>query len=464
MIDVTTDARVRSALDLLTAWVEAKHAYGGAPGTAPAASLGIVHDQRLIWARGFGFADVERQTPATPVTLYRVASISKLFTATAVMQLRDAGRVRLDEPVTAYLPWFAVKSEHTGAPPVTVRHLVSHTSGLPREAASPYWIDNRFPDWSEVKEKLRQQNQIFAVETRWKYSNLGVALAGEVVAAVSGESWPEYVRRHILEPLDMTGTLATTPASDHPGLAVGYARCLPGQPRGRAPLSDLKAIAAAAGITTSVVDLAKFAMLQFRDGDAGGAQVLRGATLREMQRVHWIDPKWEQAWGLGFSIYRFKGDVYVGHGGSLRGYRTELRMSLPDRIAAIVFTNADDGEPAQYHEKIYDWVAPAIRKAVAPPTSVADPAWQRYVGRYRNPFADIEVLVNDGRLTMLVPLMPDPMWASSTLSPVGEHTFRVETTNGYGIPGELVVFELDAAGRVRRMRLGQNYADPVDRW
>jgi D-alanyl-D-alanine carboxypeptidase len=464
MTDVASDPGVRSGLDVLTAWLESHLAFAGSPGVPPGLSIGIVHDQRLIWARGFGHADAEKKIPATADTLYRVASISKLFTATAIMQLRDAGTLRLDDPVTAHLPWFAVKSEHTGAPPVTVRHLITHTSGLPREAAFPYWMDANFPDWDAVRSRLGRQNHIFAAETRWKYSNLALALAGEIVTALTGEPWPDYVHRHVLQPLGMTATLATTPPRDHPGLAAGYARCLPGQPRARAAWSDLKAIAAAAGITTSVVDLAKFAMLHFRDGAAGGAQILRGSTVREMQRVQWIDETWEQGWGLGFSIYRFKGRTYIGHGGSLRGYRTDLRMSLPDKIAVISFTNADDGDPAQYEEKVFDWVAPAIRKAVAPAATAPDPAWQRYVGRYRNPFADIEVLISDGRLTMIVPLLPDPMLAPGRLVPVGEHTFRVETTNGYGIPGELVVFETNASNRVTRMWLGETYADPVDRW
>ena len=464
MTDLRNDAAVRSGLDVLTAWLEWQMAYGGTPGVPPGLSMGIVHDQQLVWARGFGFADAEARTPATPDTLYRVASISKLFTATAVMQLRDAGKVRLDDPITAYLPWFEIKSEHTGSVPITVRHLITHTSGLPREAGAPYWMDANFPDWSMVREKLSQQTQTLAADTRWKYSNLAVALAGEVVASVSGEPWSEYVRRNVLEPLGMTKTLATTPAPGHPALAVGYTRCLPGQARARSPWSDLKAIAPAAGITTSVADLAKFAMLQFRDGPAGGAQILRGSTLREMQRPHWIDLNWEQGWGLGFSIERVKGKTYVGHGGSLRGYRTNLRMSLPDRIAVITFTNADDGEPVQYAEKAFEWVAPAIVKAVAPPPPVADPGWQRYVGRYRNPFNDVEIVLHDGRLTMVVPVLPDPMLAPGRLVPVGEHTFRVDTANGYGIPGELVVFEVDGAGRVTRVRLGDMYADPVDRW
>jgi CubicO group peptidase (beta-lactamase class C family) len=465
MTELTNDPGVREGLDALTAWLEWQIAFGGTAGTPPGVSIGIVHDQQLVWARGFGLADAEKRIPATPETLYRVASISKLFTVTAVMQLRDAGKLRLDDPVTAYLPWFSVKSEHVAAPAITVRHLITHTSGLPREAAYPYWMDATFPDWDQIKSKLPLQNQILATETRWKYSNLALALAGEVVATLSGQAWSDYVKANILDPLGMTATLATTPAPDHPGLAAGYARCLPGQPRKRAPWSDLKAIAPAAGITTSVSDLAKFAMLQFRTaGAAGGAQILKASTLREMQRVQWIDDGWEQGWGLGFSIYRFKGKTYVGHGGSLRGYRTDLRMSMADRIAVISFTNADDGDPASYHEKVFDWVVPAILKAVAPAKPVADPAWQRYLGRYRNPFADFEIVINEGRLTMLVPLLPDPLWAPSRLIPVAEHTFRVDTANGYGIPGETVRFELDGNGRVQRVHLGETYADPVDHW
>lgn len=139
-------------------------------------------------------------------------------------------------------------------------------------------------------------------------------------------------------------------------------------------------------------------------------------------------------------------------------------MSPADKIAVIAFTNADDGDPPQYLEKTFDWVAPAIARATAPPAPVPDPAWQRYVGRYRNPFGDLQVLVNDGRLTIIYPLLPDPTLAPGRLVPAGEHTLRVETTNGYGIPGELVVFEVDASGRVTRVRLGESWADPVGHW
>src|SRR5688500_2396727 len=136
MTNLSTDPGVRSGLDLLTASLEAQLAHGGAPGVPPGLSIAIVHDQTVLWARGFGFADAERKRPATPDTLYRIGSITKLFTATAIMQLRDAGKLRVDDPVTTYLPWFSIGN--TLGKPITVRHLITHTSGLPREAGFPY--------------------------------------------------------------------------------------------------------------------------------------------------------------------------------------------------------------------------------------------------------------------------------------------------------------------------------------
>jgi CubicO group peptidase (beta-lactamase class C family) len=462
MVDLARDHGVASRLDLLSAWISSQMAYGGLPGL----SIGIVHDQHLVWTRAFGYADIESKRAATPGTLYRIASITKLFTATAVMQLRDAGRLRLDDPVTAYLPWFAVKSVQADSPAITVRHLLTHTSGLPREAAFPYWSDNAFPDWDAVCARLSQQTQALATETQWKYSNLGLALAGEIVAVVSGEPWRDYVTRHVLEPLGMRSTLTASPAPEDPRLATGYTRRLPDGTRTRAWQSDLRAISAAGSMTTSVTDLAHFAMLQFRDGPAGGTQILRGSTLREMHRVHFLEAGWTAGRGLGFHVQRLGGKTYIGHGGSLRGYRTELRLSPAEKLAIIVLTNADDGDPPRFADKAFEWVAPAIARAVSrdghPPA--ADPEWQRYVGRYRNVWGDIETLVVDGRLTLIAPALPDPMPTTATLQPAGEHTFRVETDNGYGIAGELVVFELDGTGRVRRLRVGENYAEPVEQW
>jgi D-alanyl-D-alanine carboxypeptidase len=232
---------IRSAIELLEAWIEAQRVYRELPGL----SIGIVHDQSVLWARGFGWADVDRREAATADTLYRMGSITKLFTATAIMILRDAGKLRLDDPLAMHLPWFDMKAPSSEADPVTIRHLITHTSGLPREGAFPYFTDGRFPTIDEIRSRLPMQTRPLPTETRWKYSNLAVTLAGEVVSAVSREPYPEFVRRHILEPLGMSATQVESPRAGQPGLATGYTRWLPARERTPAPFSDLRGLTAA---------------------------------------------------------------------------------------------------------------------------------------------------------------------------------------------------------------------------
>jgi len=448
---------VRSAIDLLEAWIEAQRVAHELPGL----SIGIVHDQALVWSRGFGWADVERREPAGADTLYRIGSITKLFTATALLILRDAGTLNLDDPLTVHLPWFQMKAV-ADAGTITIRHLLTHTSGLPREGAFPYFTDSRFPSIDEIRARLPMQERPLSTETRWKYSNLGATLAGEVVAAVAGEPYVDFVRRRILEPLGMTATLIASPAPGHPRLATGYARRLLGS--AKAPFNDLRGLTAAGNMTTSVADLARFAMLQLRGGAAGGSQILSGRTLAEMHRVHWLEPDWQAGWGLGFRVLRLQGQTFVGHGGAVRGFRSELRICPTSKVAASVFLNADDGEAWPYLDKVFEWVGGAIAGATKPPLPTADPAWQRYVGRYRSAWYDVQILVRGGELTVIGPATPDPLLAPSTLTPVAEHTFRVESSDGYGVPGELMVFELDPAGRVRRARFGENYSERIETW
>jgi D-alanyl-D-alanine carboxypeptidase len=447
---------VRSAIDLLEAWIEGQRVARELPGV----SMGIVHDQALVWSGGFGWADVERREPATVDTLYRIGSITKLFTATALLILRDAGKLNLDDPLTAHLPWFQMKAATAEPGTIMIRHLLTHTAGLPREGAFPYFTDSRFPSIEEIRARLPTQERPLPTETRWKYSNLGATLAGEVVAAAAGEPYADFVRHRILEPLGMSATLVASPRPDHPRLAVGYARRRLGS--GHAPFNDLRGLTAAGNMTTSVADLARFAMLQLRGGAAGGAQILSGRSLAEMHRVHWLEPEWQAGWGLGFRILRNRGKTLVGHGGSVRGFRSNLQICPADKVAVVAFVNSDDAEPWLYVDKALEWVGTAIASATraAPPT--ADPAWQRYVGRYRNAWRDVQIIVRGGELVAIVPDAPDPLLAPSTLTPVAEHTFRVETTDGYGVPGELVVFELDAAGRVTRARFGENYSERIE--
>ena len=452
--------KVRFKIDAFAAWIEAQLAYRELPGV----SVGLVYDQELVWHRGFGFADRERQVRADAQTVYRIASISKLFTATALLQLRDADKLQLDDPVRRHLPWFRIGGE-ADSPPITLRALITHTAGLPREAGRPYWNDFDFPTRDELHAILPAQQMPLPVAQQWKYSNVGPALAGEVVEVVSGVPYADYVREHVLAPLGMTHTYVQ-PRPDTPHLAVGYGRRLPGSlDRATSPFVDIAGLTPAGNLASCVEDLAKFAMLQFRRGPAGGSQILAGSTLAEMQRIHWLEPDWQAGWGLGFRLMRQRGKTYFGHGGSLPGYRTQVILSPAEKVGVIVLTNADDGDPAAFVDKAMEWVAPALAQAAQPPAALPSAAdLTCYVGRYRNFWGDTQILLHDDRLVALNPALLDPMPAQVTLTPVGEHRFRMASTDGYTSHSEFAVFELDDHGRVARLKVGDTYTYPVDAW
>jgi D-alanyl-D-alanine carboxypeptidase len=460
--DIKPNTELSSNLDLFSAWVESQMAYKGLPGM----SVGLVYDQELIWTKGFGYADVEKKIAATPETIYRIASITKLFTSTAILQLRDAGKLQLDDPVSKHLPWFSIKKKEDDASVIRIRHLLTHTSGLPRESAFPYWSTAEFPTYEEMEKALPGQQAVFPAERRWKYSNLALAVAGEIVAAVSGVSYEEYVEENILKPLGMTSTHVRTIDAGHPQLAVGYSRRLPDTSRSISPFEDCKGISPAANIATNVQDLAKFAMLQFRDGPAGRQQILKGDTLREMHTVHWLDEDWQMGWGWGFNVIRAKGKTYIGHGGSLMGYRTQLLLLPEEKVGIIIMTNADDGDPGRYSEKAVDWVFPSIVKAAKSdlPQKEVPETWHRYTGKYRSIWGDTQVMVYKGELVAIDPSAADPSEDIVKLEPVGEHTFRIQMKSGYGGVGELAVFELDENDKVKRLRTGENYSEPIEKW
>lgn len=444
---------VVGALKVLDAWIGATAEAREQPGL----SIGIVYDQELIWAKGYGYADQQKKIPATPSTLYRTGSISKLFTSTAILQLRDAGKLQLDDPIAKTLSWFKIKNpDPTRA--ITIRHLLTHTSGLPRDAGGVNWSDLTFPSREAMIRRLAEQEMVWPAETEWRYSNLAFSLAGEIVSTASGESWAHYVEKHILAPLGMMATRAL-PDLGLAGLATGYGRRVPGAPRDVEPFVDIEAERPAGSLASNVEDLARFVSLQLQDGETGGAQILKGATLREMQRVQWLRPDWKTAWGLGFFIRRVDEQVRVGHSGSLPGHRAQLEIAPALKLGVIVLTNANDGEPLRYVDQAFTLLNPAVTRAMtlSKPAATADPAWEKYVGVYAWKHTDIQILVLNDQLTMIVPEAENPWESRVMLKPEGLHTFRMVSSVVTGLSGEVLRFDLDSSGRATRASTDSNY-------
>jgi len=439
---------VQGSIRLFESWIEGQMSYRGLPGIA----AGVIHDRGLVWGRGFGYADLASRTPVTTRTRFRMASHTKLFTATAILQLRDAGKLRLDDPVSRHLPWFGVKPASNDDGTITIEHLLTHSSGLPREADAPYWITFRFPSYGDIQRTIGAQQAAYPPDTRWKYSNLAFTLAGMIVEKVSGETWADYVQRHILDPLGMKDSSIDKPVD---GLATGYGRRMPDGSRQKMDFMDTRGIGPAAGLTSTVEDMAKFVALQFGKGKAGGAQILAGATLREMHRVRVLENNWTRGNGLGFAVSRIKDKVYVGHGGSLAGYKTHTYFSPEDRVGVVVLTNGDDSRPAQIAEKLIQTVGAEVAKAARGPAKpkLWNPAWRRYAGLYRSIWGDTEVVELNNQLVMIDPASDDPT-DQLRIEPQPSGSFKLEGPSGGASVGERVEF-IEEGGRVVRLRVGQ---------
>ena len=451
--DVATNPDVLAAERLFTAWAEGQLRFRGYPGMA----IGVVSDQRLLWAKGFGLANLAGKVPMTPQTKFRMASHSKLFTATAIMQLREQGKLHLDDPVSKHLAWFAVSSSRTDDPAITIEELLTHSSGLPREAAD-HWTTFAFPTHEELKTLMPKRQAAFPPETRWKYSNLAYTLAGLIVEHVSGATWADYVTRHIYQPLGMVNSSVDT---DVPGLATGYGRRMPDGSRAIMPFVDARGMAAATGITSTVEDMARFVSAQFRQGPAGGDRILSAASLREMHRVRMLENNWARGNGLGFAVTRNRDKVYVGHGGGYPGYITNTLIDLNGKVGVIVLTNAQDGDAGGIATQLMNTVGEAVAKAAAaqPDKVKWDPKWSRFAGLYRGRGGDSHVVELNEKLVIInpdAPTLDNPI----ELEPLGDGTFRYVAPVGGGPVGEVVRF-VEQNGQVVRMITGDSYVERV---
>jgi len=336
---IISDQDVMFKLKVLEAWIESKIAYEGWPGL----SLGIVCDQELVWAKGFGFANVENRILSTVYTKYLLASNTKQFTAIAIMKLRDEGKLDLNDPAEKYIPWINdMVNPFPDAPKITIKNLLTHTSGLPREAAFPYWNDYIMPTLDELKSKLPVQTVIYPPEQRWKYSNLEFAMLGEIISQVSSVPYAEYIKKYIIEALKMDDSYINEKAVRIDNMATGYGRRMPDNVRATFPNFDQNALTPAAGLVSTVLDIAKYIMWQFRICDTEDFEILKASTLREMQNVQWIDPGWQMAWGFGFLLTHKPPFHIVHHGGHVNGFRSEIATMKDHKIGIICMTNADD--------------------------------------------------------------------------------------------------------------------------
>ena len=306
----------------------------------PSVAVAMIDDQDTIWQAAFGLANVEKDIAATTGTVYKLWSVAKVFTAIETMRLVEEGLVDLDAPITDYLPDFSIQSRFPDSEPITIRSILAHRSGLPRNEC--HWVPYR-PWDQDVLEKmvasLQDCHMVHPVGHRFKYSNIGPDLLGYIVEELRGEYYPRYMKENLLTPIGMENSAflsAGIPAQRD--LALGY-EYYKGE---YYPLEQGDITSFPSGnLYSTIEDMSAFAKFVFRGGEANGRQVIKPETLALMFEDQFGSQRDPQPMGLGWKTARVLGsELLVWHDGGPDDGTGSLLALLPERkLGVVLFAN-----------------------------------------------------------------------------------------------------------------------------
>ncbi len=306
----------------------------------PGLALAIVQGDRIAYVRGFGKAD-DSGRAVTPKTPFIIGSLSKSFTALAVMQLVEAGKVELDAPVQRYLPWFRVADEAASAE-ITVRHLLNQTSGLSTKTGRSFQGNDDVDDRAleRAVRKLHNVTLTAPVGERHQYSTINYSILGLIVQAVAGRSYESYVQREILDPLDMKGSFTSEGAAKKHGLATGY-HYLFGRPRA-ADLPYNRGLVPAGYLISNAEDMAHYLIAQLNQGRYGRTTVLSPAAVDAMHRPAVATPQTGTSYGMGWFIGPINGIPAVHHQGETFNFHANAVLVPESGTGVAVLMNAEN--------------------------------------------------------------------------------------------------------------------------
>ena len=335
---VAANERYAAAARTLTTFIEHERAAKA----IPAISIALVDGQRIVWARGFGWADSAKSLPATANTVYRVGSVSKLFTDIGIMQLVERRQLDLDAPVQRYLPDLHPRNPFGGS--ITARELTSHRAGLGREPPVGNYFDDTGPSLAATVASLNRTPLVYAPGSHTKYSNAGIAVLGYILEKTQRESFYPYLKRAVLDPMGLQNSAFEPLPALRPRLAKGTMWTIDGA-RSDAPTFEL-GMGPCGSMYSTVTDLGRFLEIMFARGAVGdGRRLLAAATIDSMWTPQFAPRGSRTGYGIGFRIGELDGRRFIGHDGAIYGFATTL-LGMPDDSLGVVVVATLDGANA----------------------------------------------------------------------------------------------------------------------
>ena len=451
MPDALDSEGLREVLAYYDSWLTFNQRFLRVPGVQAA----VYAEGAIAFSAAYGSADVDNNVPLTERHLFRIASHSKTFTATAVLQLVEQGKLRLDDKAAQHV------TEIVGTPlgERTVRELLAHAAGVTRDSLdADFWqLDTSFPDRDQLLAVLREESSAVLPENeRFKYSNIGYGLLGLVVEAAAGTTYNSYVQTTIVDKLGLTGLGPELDPARSGEYAAGYSALSYADQRVPIEHVDTRALASATGFFGTARDLATY----FSAHLPGDDRLLSDTSKREMQHPLWqtTDKDWPR-YGLGLQIAKVGERRLFGHGGGYPGHITRSLVDGSAGIAVSVLTNAIDGPAQQLAEGFFKLLDLAQSKDR--PADAAD--LSRFTGRYANLWGVSDIVQLGGRLYALDPTGGDPADSPSALEADGDTLLVTEDFSG--AYGQRYQFTFDAEGRPERVRIAMGLSvQPIDRF
>jgi CubicO group peptidase (beta-lactamase class C family) len=306
----------------------------------PGLAIGIVRDGRLVYARGFGVMEMGKpDRPITPQTLFHMASITKPFVATALMQLVEQGKVNLDDPVVKYLPYFTIDDPRCKA--ITVRQMATHTSGMP-DVQDYLWNKPEYDEGALERyvRSLGDKKLRFAPGTEFRYSNMAFEVLGDVVAKASGQNFDDYVDEHILKPAGMKSSTLLFKKADPAKLAAGYTlKNDEVVPIAHYPYN--RAHTPSSNLHSNVEDMARWIAVNLNRGELDKQRILKRDSYDVLWKHAFAVPQRNWHVGLSWFLAPVGDDELVMHNGGDDGFTTHLSFVPATRSGIVLMANCD---------------------------------------------------------------------------------------------------------------------------
>lgn len=425
----------------------------------PGVAIGIVKNGRVFFSKGYGYADLDSRQGVSDQTLFGIGSCTKSFTAAAVCQLASTGKVDIDTPVANYVPGFTLQDPYITRQ-LTLRDMLSHRSGMARHDMVWYGADK---SREELVRQLAHLPIDGAFRSTWQYQNLMYATAGWVIESLSQQSWEQYLRTHIFQPLEMKHTLSFSEEASPASLIALPYRHADGQFT-LAPWRSARGIDPALSLFSNVEDMSRWLLFQLEAYRGASHQANVPSWLRECHRPHMVMPveatpeESFQAYGLGWVISTYRGHLQVSHAGHIDGYSASMAFFPHDDLGIVILSNRDQTRFTDMLQRILadrmleltllDWhgtywasqqplheqgnATSTLSLDIPPapaPTASALPLPKTKTGRYHHPaYGTLRIFEKNGQ-----PFFAYRFW-ESPLRPSQEGGFRVELKDWGSIP------------------------------